>query len=384
MAVKLPIFMDNHSTTPMDPRVLGEMLPYFTEKFGNAASRSHIFGCAIGRRSDRPRPRADREAHRRPEREGARLHFGRERERQPCAQRGRRVCIATRETTSSPPRSSTSAILDTCKRLEKEGFEVTYLGVGTDGLVDPDDVKKAITDKTILVSVMLANNEIGTVQPLGEIGKITRERGVLLHSDAVQGIGKIDFDVQRMNVDLASLTAHKMYGPKGIGALYVRRSKPRVRLVAQMDGGGHERGMRSGTSNVPSIVGFGKACAIFQDEGKADNARISSRCASACGRSSKARSTRVLRERLARAPAARQLEPLVQFRRRRGHDDGDQGRGRSLRAARPAPPPASSRATFCARSGWETSWRTRASGSESDASTPKRRSTTWPTSSSPR
>ncbi len=139
------------------------------------------------------------------------------------------------------------AMLDTCKRLEKEGFEVTYLGVDKDGRVDPDDVKKAITDKTILVSVMLANNEIGTVQPLEEIGKITRERGVLLHSDAVQGIGKVEFDVQKMNVDLASLTAHKIYGPKGVGALYVRRSKPRVRLVAQMDGGGHERGMRSGT-----------------------------------------------------------------------------------------------------------------------------------------
>ena len=175
------------------------------------------------------------------------------------------------------------AVLDTCKRLEKEGYEVTYLGVGKDGLVDPDDVKKAITDKTILVSVMLANNEIGTVQPLEEIGKITRERGVLLHSDAVQGVGKVDFDVQRMNVDLASITAHKMYGPKGIGALYVRRSKPRVRLVAQMDGGGHERGMRSGTLPVPLIVGLRQGVPrSCTREGKAESAKLCRRFASAC------------------------------------------------------------------------------------------------------
>ena len=150
----------------------------------------------------------------------------------------------------------------------------TYVNVGKDGLVDPDDIRRALTDKTILVSVMLANNEVGSIQPIGEIGKITRERGVLLHSDAVQGIGKTEFDVRTMNVDLASLTAHKLYGPKGVGALYVRRSKPRVRLVAQMDGGGHERGNRSGTLNVPGIVGFAKACEILQQEGKAENERI--------------------------------------------------------------------------------------------------------------
>jgi cysteine desulfurase len=166
------------------------------------------------------------------------------------------------------------AILDTCKRLENEGYLVSYLGVDKDGRVDPDDVRKAITNKTILVSVMLANNEIGTVQPLEAIGAITRERGVLLHTDAVQGVGKVDFDVQRMNVDLASLTAHKMYGPKGVGALYVRRSRPRVRLVAQMDGGGHERGMRSGTLAVPLIAGFGKAAEIMAREGKAEGARL--------------------------------------------------------------------------------------------------------------
>jgi cysteine desulfurase len=166
------------------------------------------------------------------------------------------------------------AVLDSAKRLEKDGFSVTYLPVGKDGVVDPDDVRKAITDKTILVSVMLANNEVGTVNPIGEIGAITRERGVLFHTDAVQGIGKVNFDVQKMNVDLASISAHKMYGPKGIGALYVRRTRPRVRLVAQMDGGGHERGMRSGTLNVPGIVGFGKASEILISEASEENARI--------------------------------------------------------------------------------------------------------------
>lgn len=165
-------------------------------------------------------------------------------------------------------------MLDTCKRLEKQGYEVTYLPVTTEGLVDPDDVRKAITDKTILVSVMLANNEVGTVQPIAEIGKITRSKGILLHSDAVQGLGKVPFNVEEMNVDLASITAHKMYGPKGIGALYIRRSKPRVRITAQMDGGGHEFGMRSGTLNVPGIVGLGKAAEIMKSEGVEESKRI--------------------------------------------------------------------------------------------------------------
>src|ERR1019366_7110104 len=208
MAIKLPIFMDNHATTPVDPRVLEEMLPYFTTKFGNAASRSHPFGWEAEEAVD----------------------HGRER--------------------------------------------IARLIGAKDSRVDPADVKKAITEKTILVSVMLANNEIGTVQPLEEIGKITRERAVLFHSDAVQGIGKVEFDVQKMNLDLVSITAHKMYGPKGVGALYVRRSKPRVRLVAQMDGGGHERGMRSGTLAVPLIVGFGKACDIMLREGKAESVKL--------------------------------------------------------------------------------------------------------------
>jgi cysteine desulfurase len=272
MAIQLPIFMDNHSTTPVDPRVLEEMLPYFTQKFGNAASRSHVFGWTAEEAVDYARERIARLIGAQSEKEIVFTSGASESDNLALKgvaefykDKGNHIVTTTVEH---------KAILDTCKRLEKEGFEVTYLGVDKEGLVDPDDVKKAITDKTILVSVMLANNEIGTVQPLEAIGKITRERGVLLHSDAVQGIGKVDFDVQKMNVDLASITAHKMYGPKGVGALYVRRSKPRVRLVAQMDGGGHERGMRSGTLNVPGIVGFGKAAAIMIEEGKAEAVRL--------------------------------------------------------------------------------------------------------------
>jgi len=272
MAVKLPIFMDNHSTTPMDPRVLEEMLPYFTEKFGNAASRSHVFGWQAEEAVDYARERIAKLIGAQSEKEIVITSGATESDN--LALKGVAEFYKDKGNHIITTAVEHKAILDTCKRLEKEGFEVTYLPVAKDGRVDPDDVKKAMTEKTILVSVMLANNEIGTVQPLEEIGKLTRARGVLLHTDAVQGVGKVDFDVQKMNVDLASVTAHKMYGPKGVGALYVRRSKPRVRIVAQMDGGGHERGMRSGTLNVPSIVGFGKACAILQEEGKAEAAHL--------------------------------------------------------------------------------------------------------------
>jgi cysteine desulfurase len=272
MAVKLPIYMDNHATTPVDPRVIETMLPYFTTTFGNAASRTHRFGW-------------EAEAAVEDSRETIAQLIG--------ADSGKEIVFTSGATESDnlaikgvaeyysskgnhiiTTTIEHKAVLDSCKRLEKQGFQVTYLNVGKDGRVDPDDVKNAITDKTILVSVMLANNEVGTIQPLAEIGKITREKGVLLHSDAVQGIGKTEFDVKKMNVDLASLTAHKIYGPKGVGALYIRRSKPRVRLVAQMDGGGHERGNRSGTLNVPGIVGFAKACQIMQKEGAAENEKL--------------------------------------------------------------------------------------------------------------
>jgi cysteine desulfurase len=272
MAIHFPIFMDNHSTTPVDPRVLDEMLPYFTTKFGNAASRSHQFGWEAEEAVDHARERIARLIGARDSKEIVITSGATESDN--LAIKGVAEFYKDKGNHIVTTVTEHKAVLDTCKRLEKQGYEVTYLGVAKDGRVDPDDVKKAIKDKTVLVSVMFANNEIGTVQPLEEIGKITRERGVLLHSDAVQGIGKVDFDVQRMNVDLASLTAHKIYGPKGVGALYVRRSKPRVRMVAQMDGGGHERGMRSGTLAVPLIVGFGKACEIMSQEGKMESARL--------------------------------------------------------------------------------------------------------------
>ncbi|HEX3775957.1 MAG TPA: IscS subfamily cysteine desulfurase [Polyangiaceae bacterium] len=272
MALKFPIYMDNHATTPLDERVLAAMLPYFTQDFGNAASRTHAYGWHA-------------EAAVEDARETIAGYIG--------AESGKEIVFTSGATESDnlalkgvaeyyqgkgnhiiTTTIEHKAVLDSCKRLEKQGFTVSYVNAGKDGLVDPAEIEKAITDKTILVSVMLANNEVGTIQPIGEIGAITRARGVLFHCDAVQGLGKTPFDVKSMNVDLASLTAHKIYGPKGVGALYVRRSKPRVRLVAQMDGGGHERGNRSGTLNVPGIVGFAKAVSIFKQEGAAEAERI--------------------------------------------------------------------------------------------------------------
>ncbi len=272
MSVKLPIYMDNHATTPVDPRVVEAMLPYFTETFGNAASRTHVFGwkaeaaVEIARDTIADLIGAD---------SGKEIVFtSGATESDNLAIKGVAEYYASKGNHIITTVIEHKAVLDSCKRLEKQGFEVTYLPVGTDGLVDPAAVEAAITDKTILVTIMLANNEVGTINPLEAIGKITRAKGVLFHTDAVQGIGKTPFDVKKMNVDLASLTAHKIYGPKGVGALYIRRSKPRVRLVAQMDGGGHERGNRSGTLNVPGIVGFAKACEIMKSEGAEENARL--------------------------------------------------------------------------------------------------------------
>jgi cysteine desulfurase len=272
MTLKFPIYMDNHATTPVDPRVIDEMLPWFTEQFGNAASRTHAYGWQAEAAVDDARETIAKLIGADSGKEIVFTSGATESDNlalkgvaEYYAQKGNHIVTTTIEH---------KAVLDSCKRLEKQGYQVTYLPVGKDGVLDPDDVRQAITDKTILVSVMLANNEVGTIQPISEIGKITRERGVLLHCDAVQGIGKTEFDVKQMNVDLASLTAHKIYGPKGVGALYVRRSKPRVRLVAEMDGGGHERGMRSGTLNVPGIVGFGKACQIMIAEGAAETERL--------------------------------------------------------------------------------------------------------------
>jgi cysteine desulfurase len=264
--------MDNHATTPVDPRVLEAMLPCFGEKFGNAASRSHAFGWRAEEAVTIAREQIAKLLGAANAKEIVFTSGATESDNLAIkgvaefyAEKGKHIVTTVIEH---------KAVLDTCKRLEKQGYEVTYLRVGRDGLVDPDDVAKAITDKTILVSVMHANNEVGTVQPLEAIGKITRARGVLFHSDAVQGLGKAPLDVEKMHLDLVSISAHKIYGPKGVGALYVRRSRPRVRLTAQMDGGGHEFGMRSGTLNVPGIVGLGKACEILLAEGAEETKRI--------------------------------------------------------------------------------------------------------------
>ncbi len=272
MAIKLPIYMDYHATTPVDPRVIETMLPYFNEKFGNAASRSHSYGWTAEEAVSVAREKVAALIGAKNPKEIVFTSGATESDN--LAIKGVAEFYKEKGNHIVTTKIEHKAVLDTCKRLEKEGYEVTYLAVDKLGMVDPDDVKKAITDKTILVSVMLANNEVGTVQPIAEIGKITREKGVLLHSDAVQGIGKVPFDVESFNVDLASITAHKMYGPKGTGALYVRRSKPRVRITAQMDGGGHEFGSRSGTLNVPGIVGLGAAAEIMKNEGAAESKRI--------------------------------------------------------------------------------------------------------------
>jgi cysteine desulfurase len=272
MTIQIPIYMDYHATTPVDPRVIEAMLPYFNAKFGNAASRSHVFGWTAEEAVTKSREFIAKLVGATNPKEI--VFTSGATESNNLAIKGVADFYKEKGNHIITTMIEHKAVLDTCKRLEKQGFEVTYLPVGKSGVVDPDDVVKAITDKTILVSVMLANNEVGTVQPIAEIGAITRKRGILLHSDAVQGVGKVPFDVEKMNVDLASITAHKMYGPKGIGALYVRRTKPRVRVAAQMDGGGHEFGMRSGTLNVPGIVGFGRAAQIMIEEGQADSAKI--------------------------------------------------------------------------------------------------------------
>jgi cysteine desulfurase len=259
MALKLPIYMDHHATTPMAPEVFEAMRPYFMEQFGNAASRSHPFGWAAEAAVETARSQVAQLIGCKPMEV---VFTSGATESDNLAIKG--VAYAYREKGNHLITSQIEhhAVLDPCKRLEKEGFEVTYLPVTGCGLVDPEDLAKAITPRTILVSIILANNEIGTIQPLAEIGRICRDRGVLLHSDAVQGVGRIPVAVDALGLDLLSLTAHKMYGPKGAGALYVRMGKPRVKLVAQMDGGGHEKGRRSGTLNVPGIVGLGKACEL--------------------------------------------------------------------------------------------------------------------------
>ncbi len=271
MAIKLPIYMDNHATTPVDPRVVEAMLPYFNDKFGNAASRNHSFGWTAEEAVENARGQIARLVNATPKEI---IFTSGATESNNLAIKGVAEMYREKGNHIITQVIEHKAVLDTCKRLEKYGFEVTYLPVEKDGRINLDDLRRAITPKTILISIMYANNEIGVVQPIAEIGKIAKEKGILFHSDGVQAAGKIPVDVQKDNIDLLSLTAHKFYGPKGCGALYVRRKNPRVQLSAIIDGGGHERGMRSGTLNVPGIVGFGKASELCQSEMAAESERL--------------------------------------------------------------------------------------------------------------
>jgi cysteine desulfurase len=263
MALKLPIFMDSQSTTPVDPRVLEAMIPYFTEKFGHPASRNHPFGWEAEGGVDRAREQIAKLIGARDPKEVVFTSGGTEAINlalkgvaEMYREKGNHIVTTTIEQ---------RATLDVCKRLERQGFEVTYVPVGRDGLVDVEAVRAALTEKTILLSIMFANNEIGTIQPVAELGKLAKEKGIIFHADATQAVGKIPVDVEAMGIDLLSATAHMLYGPKGVGALYVRRKNPRVRLAPMVDGGGHERGMRSGTVPVPLVVGFGKAAEICRE-----------------------------------------------------------------------------------------------------------------------
>ncbi len=269
--VKLPIYMDNHATTRVDPRVIEAMLPYFGEIYGNAASRNHEFGWVAEQAVETAREQV------------AKL----------IGATAKEIVITSGATESNnlaikgvaemyrekgnhiiTQMTEHKCVLDTCKRLEKHGYRVTYLAPQTDGLVNVKELEAAMTPETILVSIMAANNEVGVLQPIREIGKLCHERGIIFHSDIAQAIGKVPINVIDDNIDLASISAHKIYGPKGVGALYVRRRNPRVQLVAQMDGGGHERGMRSGTLNVPGIVGMGKACELAGEEMAVESKRL--------------------------------------------------------------------------------------------------------------
>jgi cysteine desulfurase len=269
--MKTPIYLDNHATTPLDPRVLDAMLPYFTEKFGNAASRNHSFGWQAEEAVEKARRQIAELIGASPKEivftsgatESDNLAIKGVAEMY--AEKGNHIITAPTEH---------KAVLDTCKKLEKHGYRVTYLPVQADGLIDLGRLREAITDKTILITIMHANNEIGVIQPVAEIGRIAHERGVLFHTDAVQAVGKVPVNVNEDNIDLMSISGHKIYGPKGVGALYVRRKNPRVQVTAQMDGGGHERGMRSGTLNVTGIVGLGEACAICQREMPEESTRL--------------------------------------------------------------------------------------------------------------
>jgi len=272
MSLNLPIYLDNNATTPCDPRVVETMVPYFTEKFGNAASRSHSFGWVAEEAVDYAREQVAKLINANPKEI---IFTSGATEADNLAIKGVFEMYASKGNHIITCTTEHKAVLDTCKHVEKMGGEVTYLNVKPDGLVDLEELEKAITDKTILITIMYGNNEIGVVQPIREISAIAKKHGILFFTDATQAVGKIPVDVIADGIDLMAFSAHKMYGPKGVGALYVRRKNPRVKVTAQMDGGGHERGMRSGTMNVPGIVGFGKACEICMNEMEAEAARLS-------------------------------------------------------------------------------------------------------------
>ncbi len=270
--MKTPIYMDNHATTPVDPRVVAAMLPYFTERFGNASSRNHAFGWESEAAVDAARGKLATLIHAASPKEIIFTSGATESDNlaikgiaDAYGQRGNHIVTCVTEH---------KAVLDSCKALEKRGYRVSYLPVDSNGFVDCQRVRDVLTEKTILLSIMAANNEIGTLQPIEEIGRIAREKGIFFHTDATQAVGKIEIDVDKIGADLLSFSAHKMYGPKGVGALYVRVKKPSIKLTPIIDGGGHERGMRSGTLNVPGIVGFGVACEIAGKEMVAEAERL--------------------------------------------------------------------------------------------------------------
>src|SRR5712664_1881384 len=270
MTVKLPIYMDNHATTPVDPRVVEAMLPYFTEKFGNAASRNHSFGWAGEEAVETARQQIASLINATPKEI---IFTSGATESDNLMIKGIAEMFREKGNHIITQAIEHKAVLDTCKNLEKHGFEVTYLPVQRDGRVSIEDLKAAIKPTTILITIMYANNEIGVINPIAEIGKIAKEHGIFFAVDGVQAVGKVPVDVQKDNIDMLAISGHKIYGPKGVGALYVRRRNPRVQLSAIIDGGGHERGMRSGTMNVPGIVGLGKACEIAHQEIPEESAR---------------------------------------------------------------------------------------------------------------
>lgn len=270
--LKLPVYLDNNATTACDPRVVEAMLPYFTETFGNAASRNHPFGWAAEEAVDYAREQVAQLINADPKEI---IFTSGATEADNLAIKGVFEMYASKGNHIITCTTEHKAVLDTCKHIEKVGGDVTYLNVNAEGLIDLKELESSIKPNTILIAIMIANNEIGTIQPYKEIAAIAKKHGVLFFTDGTQAVGKIEIDVKQDGIDLMAFTAHKMYGPKGVGALYVRRKNPRVKVTAQMDGGGHERGMRSGTMNVPGVVGFGKACELCRLEMKQDAERLS-------------------------------------------------------------------------------------------------------------